>query len=434
MKKFLFIFFLIIHCCTSTVSCINIVRDAEIEEILTDMVKPIFKIAGLNPESLHIYVINSEVINAFTIGNGYIFITTGLLLRFRNPLHIIGIMAHETAHIAAGHINRQMGTFQRRAQNFNLAMLVGILGTILTGSEKPMALFLGYALTDERLYLRFSRDDELAADSFAAMYLEKLGYSVDALIDVFRLFRDMEILNGEVNLPVYIRTHPKSDNRISALQSKRSSKNNLKTNDDQLRKRYNHLSIKLKAYLGKIDYRTITQYDDDYSKAIYFHRIGKSQEAIGLLQKLLVENPNNTYYKETLAQIMYETGQLNKSIEIYEQIYNNKTNILIKIDYANALIQADQKLDIAISILESVKYEETLNSDVYRLLATAYGKKNREGLSMFMLANEQMLLQNYDFAHDLLKACLHKLNPKTEASYIKKAQYLKELIERERNT
>ncbi|MDR1983030.1 MAG: M48 family metalloprotease [Holosporaceae bacterium] len=406
----------------------RIVRDAEIEEILTEMAKSIFKVAGLRAESAKIYVINSEAINAFTIGNGYIFINSGLLLKFYNPLHLLSILCHETGHIAAGHINQQISAIQQRSKNFTLAMLAGILGSVVAGSQEAIAILMGYAMADERFYLRFSRVEEFAADALAATYLEKLGYGSDVLIDTFNVFKRIEILNGEANLPIYVRTHPRTDSRISAIQKRAQSK--AYKADPELSKKYNRVLVKLRSYLKRLNIGTAVP-NDDYSKAIYLHRIGRSTEAINLLQKLCDANPRDVYYKETLAQTLYESGRLDESIQIYEKIYNHNVNILIKIDYANVLMEANKKIDFAISMLESSKYIERFNADIYRLLAKGYGKQNKEGLSLLTLAQEQILLQNYRVAHELLINCLKKLNPKTEASSMKKAKYFKELLERD---
>jgi predicted Zn-dependent protease len=173
---------------------------------------------------------------------------------------------------------------------------------------------------------------------------------------------------------------------------------------------------------------------DDYSKAIYFHRIGRSGEAINILRKLCDANPGDIYYKETLAQTLYESGRLDESIRMYEKIYSNDKNVLIKIDYANVLIEANKKIDLAISILESSKYTEYFNADIYRLLARGYGKQNREGISLLMLAQEQMLLGNYRAAQEFLVHCLEKLDPQSEMARIKKAKYFKELLERNHAT
>ncbi|GHT97650.1 peptidase M48 [Alphaproteobacteria bacterium] len=412
---------------------ISVIRDAEIEETLAEMVKPIFKAAGLNPETAKVYVINSDSINAFTIGGGYIFINSGLLLKFKNPVHIIGILCHETAHMAAGHINRLIGVLQSRSNNLIAVMIASIIGMAVTGSPDAMALLLGYAISDERFFLRYSRSEEFAADALGASYLLKMGYSLDALIDVFYEFEQIDILNGGHNLPAYIRSHPKATDRISAIK-RLSEKKPINTVGKKITKKlaekYNRLRMKLRSHLKTIDYTSDVP-TDPYSKVIYFHKIGKTSEALSIARDLIAANPNDIYYKETMAQLLYESGKIKEAIEIYKAICNDKTNILIKIDYANALLEHGENLDKAISILESAKYIDNLSEEIFRLLAKAYGKKGREGLSQLMLAQEQMLLRNYPRAYELIKSCLLKLNKKTEVSHIKKAKYFKELLERD---
>ncbi|MDR3187237.1 MAG: M48 family metalloprotease [Holosporaceae bacterium] len=406
----------------------RIIRDAEIEETLREIAGPIFRAAGLRPESAKIYVLHSEIINAFTVGNGYIFITSGLLLRFENLLHLIGVLCHEVGHMAAGHVERHAYLLQQRSQNFMIAMLAGILGTSLTGSPDAIALLLGYGLTDERFYLRFSRGEELAADALAVSYLEKLGYDAEALIGALEIFQHVDILNGGVNLPAYVLTHPKVDNRISALH--RRPKSGKHEADEVPSRKYKRILTKLRCYLGEVN--PFAEFSkDDYSQAIYHHRCGKSAKAVALLRNLVKKNPSDLYYKETLAQVLYESGNLSEAIKIYEQICSNNVNVLINIDYANALLEANQKIDAAIEILESAKYSMHLDSDVLRLLAKAYGKKKKEGLALLMLALEQIFLGDYAKAHELLTNSLGKMNEKTEPSHYKKAKYFKELLERD---
>ena len=385
------------------------------------MVKPIFKIAGLREKSAKIFVINSDEINAFTIGNGYIFINSGLLLKFKNPEQVIAVLSHETAHIAAGHINRLMAKILNRQRNATGAMLAGLLATILTGSEKAMAASLGYLMTDERLFLRYSRGQEFAADSLGASYMEKLGYDSECMISVFQTFRDDNLLNGGEYAPEYVRSHPDANSRIAALKNR----SHRKQADKNLADKYSRILRKLRAYL-----KSKNSTDDKYSHVIYLHRCGKISEAIAIIKELSKQNPHDIFYKEALARLLYESGNLEKSIKVYKQIYNNDLNPLIKKDYAEVLIEANYNLEKAIRILEGIKYDSCFDSDIFRLLAKAYGKKNKIGISNFMLAQEKLLNGEPLIARGLLDICLSQLDKKKEASYIKKAKYLKELINR----
>ena len=435
MKNFVRIF-LIIICVSFSFSQIKaeeditIIRDAEIEETLTEIVQKIFDVAGLRKKSAKVYVVHSDSINAFTIGNGYVFVTSGLMMKFKNPLNLIAVLSHETGHLAAGHIDSMVSRLQNSSSNFLMAMLAGMLGGLATGSEEALAVLLGYAMTDERLFLRFSREQELAADALGSSYLEKMGYDTQAMIEVFEVFERMEIIGGAASLPTYVRTHPKSIDRISALQKRQKTNGKSKKCTPELVEKYKRITEKLKSYVGNSGlFEQIPQ--EDYPKAIYLHRKGKSKEAIEILKKIVARKPKDVYYKETLAQMLSESGNPSEAIKYYKQIYSPKSHVLIKVDYAKALVQ-EKQADSAIKILETAKYEDRFNPEIFRLLANAYGQKGRQGLSFFMLAQEQMLLQNYHMAYELLKNSLQLMDKKTEASYIKKAQYFKQLLEREK--
>ena len=409
---------------------IKIIRDAEIETVLTEMVKPIFKVAGLKEKSAKIFVIDSDEVNAFTIGSGCIFINSGLLLKFKDPVQVIAVLSHETAHIAARHIARLIVGIQNRQRNAIGAIFAGLLATILTRSEKAMAATFGYLMADEALFLRYSREQELAADSLGASYMEKLGYDPEYMIQVLQSFEDEHILNGGEHTKEYTKTHPHANSRITALQNRshnlaKKADKSSKKKDKSLEEKYSRILRKLKAHL-----KSENSSKDDYSRAIYLQRCGRISEAIAIMEELSRKNPRDIFYKEALAHLLYESGNLKKSIKVYEQIYEKDLNPLIKKDYAEVLIEANHNLKKAIRILESIEYDLYFDSEIFRLLAKAYGKKKKIGIAKFMLAREQLLKGNLLVARQLLDECLPKLNKKKESSYIRKAKYLKELINR----
>ncbi len=81
---------------------VPIVRDAEIEALVTDYATPIIKTAGLSKRAINIVLVNNRSFNAFVDGRR-IFINTGALLQAETPNEIIGVLAHETGHLAGGH-------------------------------------------------------------------------------------------------------------------------------------------------------------------------------------------------------------------------------------------------------------------------------------------------------------------------------------------
>src|SRR5260370_15236651 len=123
--KFFLIFFLfpLNLLASSSLSEGALIRDAEIEEVLKSYTTPLFEAAQLNPKSLHLYVINSQAVNAFAMGGGRIAINTGLISKATSALQVIGVLAHKTAHIADNHIISGMNAYQK-------ALLQGLIGTM----------------------------------------------------------------------------------------------------------------------------------------------------------------------------------------------------------------------------------------------------------------------------------------------------------------
>ncbi len=84
----------------------SLIRDAEIEDTLRVYTDPLLVAAGLRPEDIDIYIVGDDSVNAFVAGGQNIFVHTGLILAADNPNEVIGVLAHETAHIAGGHLVR----------------------------------------------------------------------------------------------------------------------------------------------------------------------------------------------------------------------------------------------------------------------------------------------------------------------------------------
>src|SRR5215469_17265774 len=81
----------------------NFIRDTEIEADIRTIVTPIWKVAGLEPSALHVYLVEDKQINSFVAGGQNEFINSGLIMRAETPNQLIGVLAHETGHIAGGH-------------------------------------------------------------------------------------------------------------------------------------------------------------------------------------------------------------------------------------------------------------------------------------------------------------------------------------------
>ena len=78
------------------------IRDAELEELFSEYTAPLFKAAGISPNSIHLHIVNTSDMNAFVTQGNHMFVYTGLILKTETPEQLIGVIAHETGHIVGG--------------------------------------------------------------------------------------------------------------------------------------------------------------------------------------------------------------------------------------------------------------------------------------------------------------------------------------------
>lgn len=155
--------------------------------------------AGL-PEPVTITVLRSTMPNALTLPGGRIYVLSALLDKAAGSEEVVGVLAHEI-----GHAVHRDG-LRRVLQSGGSSFLIGLLfGDVLGGGAIVIA---ARTLVDSA----HSRTAETAADSFAAEILVKLGQSPKALGEFLS-----RLDGGKDNAFALLRSHPLSDERMSAL-------------------------------------------------------------------------------------------------------------------------------------------------------------------------------------------------------------------------
>ncbi len=80
------------------------IRDTEAEQLLRDYSRPILRAAGLEKQNIQVVIINDSTFNAFVADGRRIFVNYGAIMQSETPNQLIGILAHETGHLAGGHL------------------------------------------------------------------------------------------------------------------------------------------------------------------------------------------------------------------------------------------------------------------------------------------------------------------------------------------
>src|ERR1700760_3233258 len=110
-----------------------LIRDAETEQLLREYTAPILRTAGLAQQNIHVVIINDRSFNAFVIDAKRIFVNAGALMRVQTPNQIIGVLAHETGHIAGAHLSKLRAELANAQTAAIIAMLLGVGAAVAGG-------------------------------------------------------------------------------------------------------------------------------------------------------------------------------------------------------------------------------------------------------------------------------------------------------------
>ena len=181
---------------------VPVVRDAEIEALVRDYARPIFKAAGLSSSNIQIVLVNDKSFNAFVAGRR-LFINTGALMQSETPNEIIGVIAHEAGHLAGGHQEKLREQLERAKTMAIVASLLGV-GAIAAGAATNskglagagMGLATGGGEMAQRSLLSYQRGEEITADRSAITYLNATGQSGMGMLKTFERFQSALSLSG----------------------------------------------------------------------------------------------------------------------------------------------------------------------------------------------------------------------------------------------
>jgi predicted Zn-dependent protease len=375
----------------------NFIRDTEIEADIRTMVTPIWKAAGLEPNALHVYLIEDKQLNSFVAGGQNEFINTGLVMRAETPNQLLGVLAHETGHIAGGHLTR----FQEAARNASIegiiAMVLAAAATVAGRGSGGGGAFLGAEGVAQRAFAQYSVTQEASADQAALTFLDRSGQSSRGLLQFFQILQGEELLAGARQDP-YLRTHPLTEQRIEYVRnhvehSRFSDAPDTQANIEMLKR----IKVKLGAFISPPS-STLAAYPETdqsvlarYARAIAYYRIPKLDKALPIIDGLIRDYPKDPYFRELKGQMLFENGRIADAAPPYEEAVRLAPAApLLRISLAQVYVESnDPKVNKrAIAYLNDALRTEDKETTGWHLLATAYGRDNQMGLAALALAEE----------------------------------------------
>lgn len=163
-------------------------------------------LANSTPWEFEFHVLDSDVINAFALPGGPVFVTTAMLFELETEDAVAGVLAHEIVHVLARH------SAQRIAKSELTNGLIGAVGVASGDRNTTQAA----AVIGSLVNMQYGRDDELESDTLGVCLMIQAGYDPNGLLQV------MEVLAqaGGGRQPEFFSTHPNPDNRLQAIEQR----------------------------------------------------------------------------------------------------------------------------------------------------------------------------------------------------------------------
>jgi predicted Zn-dependent protease len=369
---------------------VPIVRDAEIEALVRDYARPIFKAAGLSKSGIDIILVNDPGFNAFVAGRR-MFINTGALLKAETPNEIIGVIAHEAGHIAGGHQDRLREQLARAQTMAVISSLLGV-GAMVAGAATDTSglasagagIMAGGTEAARRGLLGYQRSEETTADRSAIRYLEATGQSGKGMLITFQHFQSALSLSG-ARVDPYKVSHPMPRDRIANLETLvKSSPYYDKKDSEALQQRHDMMRAKIAVYtqgqaaasrlFRKMPGSLAAQYGEAQAAFLF----GNPRNALKKADALIKVQPENPYFHELRGDILLRANEPEKAAEAYARAVqlDPANSGILPIAYGQALIATGKPASIkkAVSLINEGLSRDKENFNGYTYLAQAYGQ------------------------------------------------------------
>jgi predicted Zn-dependent protease len=370
---------------------IGLLRDTETEEMLRGYEAPLAKAAGLDP-SPKVWLVNGPI-NAFaSYGDGgeNIFIFSGILLWLRSPNEMIGVMAHETGHISAGHLSRGMYAMKKNMVPMLLSLVAGLAAMIAGAGEAGMAIMgIGQAYAMGQM-AAFTRIQESTADQIAAKLLLATHQSPMGMYHTFERFAQDEAMSA-YKIDKFAVDHPTGQDRVFDLNDMVQASPYREVQDSpEALHTFQMVQAKLAGFVLPVK-EALNRYPESdtseparYAHAMLYLRQPNLQKALAAINGLLQEEPNNPYFYEVRGQIYLSMARPAQAIPDYQKSVNLRPRApQLRLALATAQL-ATENPQLAQPALDNLKAANMVEDDdalTWYQTAQAYSMLNNEPMA-----------------------------------------------------
>jgi predicted Zn-dependent protease len=149
---------------------------------------------------------NPDVVNAFALPGGQVFITAALFNKLENEDQLAGIFGHEVGHVVARHGAERIAK-EELSQGLTGA---AVIASGDYSSAQAIQMLAGM------VNMKYGRDQELQSDDLGVRFMTQSGYNPEALIGVMQI---LEKASGGQQQSEFFSTHPSPENRVAQIKA-----------------------------------------------------------------------------------------------------------------------------------------------------------------------------------------------------------------------
>lgn len=391
----------------NTSSAIILIKDAEIENSLQIIAKPIYKAAKIDHNSIKIILIQDPNMNAFVLDNKNIFFTSGLLLKLKTPEMLQAVIAHEVAHISSGHLLKNSLNLNAIHNQTSLGLILGIIVASTMSTDAGLAISLGSKTAAQNKYFNHSRGQEVTADAISIKLLQLAKIDPANAVNVMDIFVQQEKILT-LNQNTYSQTHPLSTKRTNNMTDiiKQSQKKEYHM-DEKINYLHKRMLAKLSAFSeNPVDTlkKTALSETNEISllkRTIALHLKPDPKNAFTTLRKLQKLKPQDPYFMELEGQMYLENGLPIKAIEAFSKaskILPQEPTMLVWMGISHLAIGNKQNNITALKVLKAAYDSDPVNPKMLKYLASAYALNGDMGQASLMTAEYFVLLGAFNAA------------------------------------
>jgi predicted Zn-dependent protease len=316
----------------------------------------------------------------------HIFINAGALFDAKTPNEVIGVFAHETGHLAGGHLMRLREEMSRAQTASIVALLLGVGAAVAGARSGAGGDIAGAALTAPqsailRTVLAYVRTQEDQADHAGVKFLNDTHQSPKGMLELFKRLANESLYNSR-NIDPYFQTHPMPAERLATLDTIAHQSPYFEQKDSpQLQHRHDMIRAKLSGFLERPETvaRRFPPADQSlparYARAISAYRHSNLRGALALIDGLIQAEPGNPYFYELKGQALLEGAKPADAVApLRHAMQLSHDSPLIAVLLAQAMLESKTAGSgaPAAAMLQTAQARDPDVPGVYRLLASAY--------------------------------------------------------------